>query len=87
MLRAEIEAKTLAKAVTEAKGDAAAELIDHLKKSDMAEQAERLLADTGWLPGPLRTSGVDPMAATDATEAPETDVSAADLPEFLSAAE
>ena len=74
-------------AVTEAKGDAAAELIDHLKKSDMAEQAERLLADTGWLPEPLRTSGVDPMAATDATGAPETDVSAADLPEFLSAAE
>tara|TARA_R110002126_G_scaffold185860_1_gene334456 strand:+ start:5270 stop:7333 length:2064 start_codon:yes stop_codon:yes gene_type:complete len=74
-------------AVTEAKGDAAAELIDHLKKSDMAEQAERLLADTGWLPGPLRTSGVESMAATDATEAPETDASAADLPGFLTAAE
>jgi len=74
-------------AVTEAKGDAAAELIDHLKKSDMAEQAERLLEGTGWLPEPLRTSGVESMAATDATEAPETDVSAADLPEFLTAAE
>lgn len=74
-------------AVTEAKGDAAAELIDHLKKSDMAEQAERLLDGTGWLPEPLRTSGVESMAATDATEAPETDVSAADLPEFLTAAE
>lgn len=74
-------------AVTEAKGDAASELIDHLKKSDMAEQAERLLDGTGWLPEPLRTSGVDPMAAADATEAPETDVSAADLPGFLTAAE
>lgn len=74
-------------AVTEAKGDAASELIDHLKKSDMAEQAERLLADTGWLPEPLRTSGVESMAAADATEAPETDDSAADLPEFLTAAE
>ncbi|MHC0055523.1 ParB/RepB/Spo0J family partition protein [Actibacterium sp. D379-3] len=74
-------------AVTEAKGVAAVELIDHLKKSDMAEQAERLLADTGWLPEPLRTFGVDPMAATVATEAPEADVSAADLPEFLTAAE
>ena len=74
-------------AVTEAKGDAAAELIDHLKKSDMAEQAERLLEGTGWLPEPLRTSGVESMAATDATEAPATDVSAADLPEFLTAAE
>lgn len=74
-------------AVTEAKGDAASELIDHLKKSDMAEQAERLLADTGWLPEPLRTSGVESMAVADATEAPETDDSAADLPEFLTAAE
>ena len=74
-------------AVTEAKGDAASELIDHLKKSDMAEQAERLLEGTGWLPEPLRTSGVESMAATDATEAPATDVSAADLPEFLTAAE
>ncbi len=74
-------------AVTEAKGDAAAELIDHLKKSDMAEQAERLLDGTGWLPEPLRTSGVESMAATDTTEAPETDASAADLPGFLTAAE
>ena len=74
-------------AVTEAKGDAAAELIDHLKKSDMAEQAERLLDGTGWLPEPLRTSGVESMAATDATEAPEADISTADLPEFLTAAE
>jgi ParB family chromosome partitioning protein len=76
-------------AVTEAKGDAAAELIDHLKKGDMAEQAERLLSDTGWLPKPLRTSGVESMSApnTDEPEAPEADASAADLPEFLTAAE
>lgn len=76
-------------AVTEAKGDAAAELIDHLKKSDMAEQAERLLDGTGWLPEPLRTSGVNPMSAPTADEpdASEAGVSAADLPEFLTAAE
>jgi len=76
-------------AVTEAKGDAAAELIDHLKKSDMAEQAERLLEDTGWLPEPLRTSGVESMNApnTDEPEVPEVDISAAALPEFLTAAE
>ncbi len=72
-------------AVTEAKGDAAAELIDHLKKGDMAEQAERLLADTGWLPEPLRTSGVDPMSASNMDE-PEV-ASDAELPEFLTAAE
>jgi len=72
-------------AVTEAKGDAAAELIDHLKKSDMAEQAERLLADTGWLPEPLRTSGVESMSAPN-TDEPEV-APAAELPEFLTAAE
>jgi YspA, cpYpsA-related SLOG family len=27
--------------------------IDHLKKGDMAKEAERLLCDTGWLPEPL----------------------------------
>lgn len=41
-------------AVREAKGDAAVLLIDHLKKSDMAKEAARLLEDTGWLPEPLR---------------------------------
>ncbi|WP_413207746.1 ParB/RepB/Spo0J family partition protein [Rhodospirillum sp. A1_3_36] len=62
-------------AVTEAKGEAAAQLIDHLKKSDMAEQAERLLVDTGWLPEPLRTRGLEP----EATAEPES----AALPAFL----
>jgi ParB family chromosome partitioning protein len=41
-------------AVREAKGDATAVLIEHLKKGDMAREAERLLAGTGWLPEPLR---------------------------------
>ena len=45
-------------AVREAKGEAAAQLIDHLKKGDMAKEAERLLDGTGWLPEPLR-GGVD----------------------------
>lgn len=44
-------------AVREAKGEAAAQLIDHLKKGEMAEKAEALLAGTGWLPEPLRTPG------------------------------
>ncbi len=46
-------------AVREAKGEQAAQLIDHLKKGDMAKEAERLLADTGWVPEPLRTPGFD----------------------------
>ena len=41
--------------VRDAKGPAAADLITHLKKSDMAREAERLLQGSGWLPEPLRT--------------------------------
>ena len=44
-------------AVREAKGEQAAQLIDHLKKGEMAEKAEALLAGSGWLPEPLRTPG------------------------------
>jgi ParB family chromosome partitioning protein len=43
-------------AVREAKGEASAQLIDHLKKPEMAKEAERLLAGTRWVPEPLRTS-------------------------------
>ncbi|OIR00522.1 chromosome-partitioning protein Spo0J [mine drainage metagenome] len=53
-------------AVAEAKGQRAADRIEHLKKGDMAAEAETLLADTGWLPEPLRTAG---MAAPDTDEA------------------
>lgn len=41
-------------AVREARGEASAQLIDHLKKGEMAKEAERLLDGTGWLPEPLR---------------------------------
>jgi ParB family chromosome partitioning protein len=43
--------------VAQAKGQLAADRIEHLKKGDMAAEAETLLADTGWLPEPLRTPG------------------------------
>jgi len=62
-------------AVREAKGDATAVLIEHLKKGDMAREAERLLAGTGWLPEPLRL----PQAEAE----PGTDEQVADLPGFL----
>ena len=59
-------------AVRESKGPAAAQHIEHLKKGEMAEQAQALLAGSGWLPEPLRTSGqVMPLAGDDA--APEID--------------
>jgi ParB family transcriptional regulator, chromosome partitioning protein len=65
-------------AVREAKGEQSAQLIDHLKKAEMAKEAERLLEGTGWLPEPLRT--IDP----DAREAGDTGSDEAEsLPEFL----
>jgi ParB family chromosome partitioning protein len=46
-------------AVREAKGEQSAQLIDHLKKGEMAKEAERLLDGTGWLPEPLRLMDVE----------------------------
>src|SRR6202007_2287791 len=65
-------------AVREAKGDASAQLIDHLKKPEMAKEAERLLAGTRWLPEPLRT----PTAEVTAPPAESGD-GADSLPAFL----
>ena len=44
-------------AVAEGKGQRAADRIEHLKKVEMATEAETLLAGSGWLPEPLRTPG------------------------------
>jgi ParB family chromosome partitioning protein len=63
-------------AVREAKGESSAQLIDHLKKAEMAKEAERLLDGTGWLPEPLRLA-----EATSAST--EADSPAEPLPEFL----
>jgi ParB family chromosome partitioning protein len=63
-------------AVREAKGEQSVQLIDHLKKGDMAREAERLLEGTGWLPEPLRLAETD--AASDAANS-----EAEALPEFL----
>jgi ParB family chromosome partitioning protein len=68
-------------AVREGAGERAASLIEHLKKGDMAKEAERLLADTGWLPEPLRHfqegQALDGFAAEGDTEEV--------LPDFLAA--
>ena len=53
-------------AVAEAKGQRAADRIGHLKKGDMATEAETLLAGTGWLPEPLRTPGRSQAESGDA---------------------
>lgn len=44
-----------------------AQVIEHLKKGDMAKEAERLLAGKGWLPALLRTPGSEAFEATDVT--------------------
>jgi ParB family chromosome partitioning protein len=70
-------------AVREGAGERAAQLIDHLKKGDMAKEAERLLADTGWLPEPLRLVDLDDGQTIEpGTEADTGDDAA--LPDFLS---
>ncbi|HWJ75225.1 MAG TPA: ParB N-terminal domain-containing protein [Kaistia sp.] len=69
-------------AVREGAGERAAQLIDHLKKGDMAKEAERLLADSGWLPEPLRLAGVDGDPASEVDGGGEAD--GAELPDFLS---
>jgi ParB family chromosome partitioning protein len=55
-------------ALREAKGDQAAQLIEDLKKADMAREAERLLDGTGWLPEPLRVRDVGPGNAAATSE-------------------
>jgi ParB family chromosome partitioning protein len=83
--------------VREVKGEAAAQMIDHLKKSDMATEAERLVAGANWLPAPLRSThemGLHALVAPSATtvEVPtqpasegseDADSEAVALPAFL----
>ncbi|MGO4637022.1 ParB/RepB/Spo0J family partition protein [Mesorhizobium sp. 2RAF45] len=68
----------IVEAVREGDGERAAQLIDHLKKDDMAKEAERLLAGSGWLPEPLRLAGLD--AEPVEQNADDTDET---LPDFL----
>jgi ParB family chromosome partitioning protein len=63
-------------AVREAKGEASVQLIDHLKKNEMAKEAERLLDGTGWLPEPLRLAEVAAVSG-------EPNTAGEPLPEFL----
>ena len=45
-------------AVREAKGEGTAQLLDHLKKGEMATESERPLKGSGWL-GPHRLTARD----------------------------
>ncbi|PKA38907.1 DNA-binding protein [Rhizobium sullae] len=78
-------------AVREAKGDQAAELIGHLKKTDMAREAERLITGCGWLAEPLRMTVEEGTIESDAvadeasneSDEPGNISEAQDLPVFL----
>lgn len=69
--------------VREVKGDAHAQMIDHLKKADMAIEAERLVAGSNWLPETLRATqditSVRMMPAAEDVAAPVADHEAADI--------
>ncbi|MGJ4950034.1 ParB N-terminal domain-containing protein [Bradyrhizobium sp. HKCCYLS20291] len=64
-------------AVREAKGEDSVQLIEHLKKPDMAREAERLLDGSGWLPEPLRAADMNPAAPAEGADGEA-------LPAFLS---
>nr|WP_317892342.1 ParB N-terminal domain-containing protein [uncultured Sphingomonas sp.] len=68
-------------AVREGAGERAAQLIDHMKKGDMAKEAERLLADSGWLPEPLRLASIDGDQLESSDQADTGEDTA--LPDFL----
>lgn len=76
-------------AVGEAKGEQSAQLIDHLKKQDMAREAARLLDGSDWLPEPLRTIGEEAAshdvspAADEAGDDPADGANVGDLPALL----
>ena len=66
-------------AVREAKGEHSARLIEHLKKADMAREAERLLDGARWLPEPLRVAQTGMEVDAPIGEAREAEA----LPDFL----
>lgn len=57
------------KTVAEARGQRAADRIAHLKKAEMAIEAQALLADSAWLPETLRKPGMaEPQPVSDVKE-------------------
>lgn len=69
--------------VAEARGENFAQMIDHLKKADMAREAERLLEECDWLPEPLRTPVIEGEAGGPAAEVESVGAVEPDLPPFL----
>ena len=74
--------RRILEAVREAKGEASVQLIEHLKKDEMAREAERLLQNSRWLPEPLRLAELETPPATAEAGTAATDEA---LPDFLAA--
>ncbi len=75
-------------AVREAKGEGVAQLLDHLKKGEMATEAERLLKGRGWLPEVLRRADLVALDGEVIAEGQGEDAGEPDdinLPAFLTA--
>ena len=75
-------------AVREAKGEGTAQLLDHLKKGEMATEAERLLEGSGWLPEVLRPADLVTFDGEAVGEGQGEDAcrpEEIDLPAFLTA--
>jgi ParB family chromosome partitioning protein len=75
-------------AVREAKGEGTAQLLDHLKKGEMATEAERLLKGSGWLPEVLRRANLAALDGEEMAEGQGEDAGQpeeVDLPAFLTA--
>ena len=65
----------------EAKGEGTAQLLDHLKKGEMATEAGRLLRGSGWLPEVLRR--VNLVASDDGTATEGQGASVQDAAELV----
>jgi ParB family transcriptional regulator, chromosome partitioning protein len=78
----------IVEAVREAKGEGTAQLLDHLKKSEMAFEAARLLKNTGWLPDVLCRADLVVLDGEDSAEGQGDDAVQLEeiaLPAFLTA--
>jgi len=78
----------IVEAVREAKGESTAQLLDHLKKGEMATEAARLLKNTGWLPEVFRRADQVALDGEDRAEGQGDDAvqpEVIELPAFLTA--
>jgi ParB family chromosome partitioning protein len=75
-------------AVREAKGEGTEQILDHLKKGEMAREAERLLKGSGWLPEVTRRADLAALEGEAISEGQGEDVRRpenVDIPAFLTA--